>query len=129
MGIKDQIQILVVDDMSTSRGLIIQSLEEIGIKNIHYAADANQALSILSKVKIHIVLSDYNMPNANGIQLLSAIRKNANTKSLGFILITGRADKSIIDSGKSLGMNNFIKKPFSTDELKACLESVTGRIS
>lgn len=129
MGIKEQIQILVVDDMSTSRGLIIQSLEEIGIKNIHNAADATQALSILSKTKVHIILSDYNMPNINGVQLLSSVRKNPTTKSIGFILITGRADKAIIDSGKLLGMNNFIKKPFTTDELKTCIESVTGRLN
>lgn len=129
MRIKEQIHILVVDDMSTSRGLIIQALEEIGVKNIHHAADASQALAIVSKIKIHIILSDYNMPNITGIQLLNTIRSNQSTKSTGFILITGRADKAIIDAGKSLGMNNFIKKPFTTNELKLCLESVTGKLS
>ncbi|MFB9223324.1 response regulator [Paracoccus cavernae] len=129
MSIKEKIHILVVDDMSTSRGLIIQALEEIGIKNIHHAADASQALAVISKTKIHIILSDYNMPHITGIQLLNAIRSNPSTKSTGFILITGRADKTIIDTGKSLGMNNFIKKPFTTSELKLCLESVTGSLN
>ncbi|WP_255266451.1 hypothetical protein [Thioclava sp. ES.031] len=56
------------------------------------------------------------------------MRKNARTKGLGFILITGRADREIVDTGRRLGMNNFIKKPFTPPELKACIEAVVGRL-
>lgn len=129
MGIKDQLQIMVVDDMSTSRGLIVQALEAMGLKNIHHAADGNEALATLSKRPVHLILSDYNMPGMDGLQLLHALRGNQATKSIGFVLITGRADKAIIDKGKSLGMNNFIKKPFTPADLKNCLEAVVGRIA
>ncbi|WBU58171.1 response regulator [Paracoccus sediminicola] len=128
MSLKDQIHILVVDDMSTSRGLIVQALETMGIANIHHAASGPEALDLIAKKPAHLVLSDYNMPGMDGIELLRHLRGNPKTKGVGFILITGKADKEIVDSGKALGMNNFIKKPFGAPDLKACLEAVVGRL-
>lgn len=127
MSIKDKLHVMVVDDMSTSRGLIVQALEAMGIKNVHHAADGQEALSKIAQRPVHLVLSDFNMPGMDGLTLLRSLRSNVPTKGVGFILITGRADKEIIDRGKSLGMNNFIKKPFAPAELKACLEAVIGR--
>lgn len=127
MSIKDQLHIMVVDDMSTSRGLIVQALEAMGIRNVHSAGDGQEALAKIAKRPVHLVLSDFNMPGMDGLELLRALRGNAPTKGVGFILITGRADKDIIDRGKALGMNNFIKKPFAPQDLKSCLEAVIGR--
>ncbi|MDO5528120.1 MAG: response regulator [Paracoccus sp. (in: a-proteobacteria)] len=128
MSLKDQIQILVVDDMSTSRGLIVQALESFGIRNIHAASSGDEALSAIARQPVHLVLSDYNMPGMSGIELLKNLRQGAATKGVGFILITGKADKETVDAGKALGMNNFIKKPFGNPDLKACLEAVVGRL-
>ena len=128
MSKRDILQVLVVDDMSTSRGLIVQSLEAMGIKKVEHAASGQEACGILSRKPIHLVISDYNMPDMDGIQLLKTIRQNGPTQKLGFILITGRPDSAILNQGRTLGMNNFIKKPFTTHELKACLEAVVGRL-
>lgn len=128
MSLKDQIHILVVDDMSTSRGLIVQALEAMGIANIHHVASGPEAIDLLGRKPVHLVLSDYNMPEMDGIQLLKHLRSYAATKGVGFILITGKADKAIVDAGKALGMNNFIKKPFGPQDLKSCLEAVVGRL-
>lgn len=128
MSLKDQIHILVVDDMSTSRGLIVQALEAMGIVNIHHVASGPEAIELLGRTPVHLVLSDYNMPAMDGIQLLQHIRSTPRTKGVGFILITGKADKTIVDSGKALGMNNFIKKPFGPQDLRSCLEAVVGRL-
>ena len=128
MSLKDQIHILVVDDMSTSRGLIVQALEAMGIQNIHHVASGPEAVELLGRNPVHLVLSDYNMPGMDGIQLLQHIRTSPKTKAIGFILITGKADKAVVDSGKALGMNNFIKKPFGPADLKSCLEAVVGRL-
>ena len=68
------------------------------------------------------------MPDMDGIQLLQQLRTNPKTKNVGFILITGKADRAVIENGKTLGMNNFIKKPFGPQELKSCLEAVVGRL-
>ena len=128
MALRDQLRVLVVDDMSTSRGLIMQALDAMGIRQVGCATDGQSALQSLEAKPVHLVISDYNMPGMDGLQFLQAMRKNARTKGLGFILITGRADREIIETGRRLGMNNFIKKPFTPPELKACIEAVVGRL-
>lgn len=126
MALRDQIRIMVVDDMSTSRGLITQALDNFGIRNISTAEDGASALDILAKHPVHLVISDYNMPNMDGLKLLHSLRAGPKTKGVGFILITGRAEQEIIDYGRKLGMNNFIKKPFEPNDLKKCIETVVG---
>ena len=119
---------MVVDDMSTSRGLITQALDAMGIAQVGYASDGPGALAAIAKSPVHLVISDYNMPGMDGLQLLHALRTDARTKGVGFILITGRADKEIIDKGRKLGMNNFLKKPFEPQNLRTCIEAVVGRL-
>ncbi|SMP33978.1 response regulator [Shimia sagamensis] len=126
MSLKDKLHILVVDDMSTSRGLITQALDEIGIVNYRTENDGAQAWRSLAAKPVHLILSDFNMPGMDGLQLLEGIRGNKATARTGFILITGRADPDTINKGVKLGMNNFIKKPFQTAQLKACIEKVVG---
>jgi len=126
MALRDQIRIMVVDDMSTSRGLITQALEAFGVQNVSTAENGTDALQVLSKKPVHMVISDYNMPNMDGLHLLQHLRANEKTKGVGFILITGRAEQQIIDYGKKLGMNNFLKKPFEPAELRKCIEAVVG---
>ena len=128
MALRDQIRIMVVDDMSTSRGLITQALDAFGISNVASTADGATALKALETQPVHLVISDYNMPEMDGLQLLHRLRTGAKTKGVGFILITGKADKSIIDHGRKLGMNNFLKKPFEPKDLQACIEAVVGRL-
>lgn len=128
MALRDQLRIMVVDDMSTSRGLITQALDAMGIRQVGYATDGPSALEMLRKTPVHLVISDYNTPGMDGLQLLHALRTDARTKGLGFILITGRADKEIIDTGRRLGMNNFLKKPFTPQDLRSCIEAVVGRL-
>ena len=128
MSIRDQLRVLVVDDMSTSRGLITQALDTMGIRQVATAADGASALQTLARSPVHLVISDYNMPQMDGLQLLHALRSGAATAKVGFLLITGRADKEVIDKGRQLGMNNFIKKPFEPAGLKAAIEAIVGRL-
>ena len=128
MALRDQLRIMVVDDMSTSRGLITQALDSFGIQNVTTASDGSGALGSIAKSPVHLVISDFNMPGMSGLQLLEALRKQPKTARIGFLLITGRADKEIIDTGKKLGMNNFIKKPFQPPELRSAIEAVVGKL-
>ncbi|MEG3660387.1 response regulator [Celeribacter halophilus] len=128
MALRDQIRVMVVDDMSTSRGLITNALDSYGIRNVASAADGPSALQKLATSPVHLVISDYNMPGMDGLQLLHALRSNGPTRGVGFLLITGRADREIIDMGKRLGMNNFLKKPFNPEGLKAAIEVIVGKL-
>ncbi|MEH7827618.1 response regulator [Gemmobacter denitrificans] len=126
MSLKQSIHMMVVDDMTVSRGLIEQALDEIGVKNVQYESDPALALRKLAVKPVHLVLSDYHMPGMTGIGLLEALRTNRTTQRIGFILITGRPDKEILAQGQKLGMNNFLVKPFSTHQLRICIEKVVG---
>lgn len=128
MSLREKIQILVVDDMSTSRGLIVQALESFGIVHVRHAANGHEAMAAIAAQPVHLVISDYNMPGMDGIGLLHQLRREPQTSRVGFILITGRANSELVESGRALGMNNFITKPFTAAQLKSCLEAVVGRI-
>jgi two-component system, chemotaxis family, chemotaxis protein CheY len=126
MSLKDNIKIMVVDDMSTSRGLITQALEELGVRNVDFRKDGASALDALVANPVHLVLSDYHMPGMDGLGLLAGLRQNRVTQRIGFILISGTADRATIEQGQHLGMNNFLRKPFSTEQMRSCLQSVVG---
>ncbi|ETX16608.1 chemotaxis protein CheY [Roseivivax halodurans JCM 10272] len=126
MSLKDSLSVMVVDDMSTSRSLILMALEQIGIQHIDFTKDGQSALQKIAAKPVHLVISDYNMPGLNGLQLLEALRRNKSTSRIGFILVSGKLDKEILTTGQKLGLNNFITKPFDVPQMKTCLQSVVG---
>ncbi|WP_300512992.1 response regulator [Aliiroseovarius sp.] len=128
MALRDQLRTIVVDDMSTSRGLITQALDGFGVRHVESAADGASALQKISSWPVHLVISDMNMPGMTGLQLLHALRSAPQTRGVGFLLITGKADREIIEHGKQLGMNNFLKKPFQPDDLRRAIEAIVGRL-
>ncbi len=128
MSLRDQLRVMVVDDMSTSRGLITQALDSFGIRNVATASDGKAALAGMAKAPVHLVISDYNMPEMDGLHLLHYLRSAPQTQKTGFLLITGKADPAIINKGKQLGMNNYLAKPFQNDQLKGAIEAIVGRL-
>lgn len=128
MALAKHLQVMVVDDMTTSRWLIIDSLEQMGIKDVRTAKNGKEALTALMAKPSHLVISDMNMPELDGLGLLKELRNFNGTKSTGFILLTGSADQGLIDRGKKLGMNNFMTKPFTPQKLKSAIEAVVGRL-
>jgi two-component system chemotaxis response regulator CheY len=117
---------MVVDDMATSRELITQALDQIGIKNYVTESDGDKAYQRLVQTPVHLVLSDHNMPNISGMQLLDKLRRTPTTQKIGFILVTGRPTPDIIDQAKRLSLNNMIKKPFTAQAMQSCIEKVVG---
>ena len=126
MSLKNSLTMMVVDDMTVSRGIVEQALDEIGIAKVVYEKDGATALRRLASSPVHLVLSDYNMPGMDGLSLLEGLRTNRSTARIGFILMTGRPDRAILERGHALGMNNFITKPFTTRGLQVCIEKVVG---
>ena len=128
MALRDNIRIMVVDDMSTSRGLILQPLEMIGVKNLDFRRDGKSALDTLMRKPAHLVISDYNMPGMDGLELLKALRECKMTRRTAFILVTGSAEKDLVNRAREHGINNFLKKPFTPQSLQACIEAVVGKL-
>lgn len=128
MSLKDSLRVMIVDDMGVSRGLLVQAIEEMGIWKNQAENDGRSAYEKLVTDPVHLVLSDYNMPGMDGLQLLQALRQNQSTARVGFILVTGNPTPDLVAKGKALGLNNIIKKPFSTASMKQCIESVVGRL-
>ena len=128
MSLREKLRVMVVDDMATSRGLITQALDSFGIRNVATATDGKSAISSLARSPVHLVISDYNMPEMDGLHLLHYLRSTPQTQKIGFLLITGRADPAVINKGKQLGMNNYVAKPFQAADLKAAIESIVGRL-
>ncbi len=128
MGLKDSLRIMVVDDMSVSRGLLVQSLEEMGVWKTETESSGQTAFAKLITNPTHLVLCDYNMPGMDGLGLLQALRGNRMTQGIGFILVTGSPTPDMIEKGKALRLNNLVKKPFTTGSLKGAIESVVGKL-
>ncbi|WP_112309075.1 response regulator [Pseudogemmobacter bohemicus] len=126
MSLKDNLRVMVVDDMSVSRALISQSLEEIGIKHFATESDSGAVLGKLATSPVHLVISDMNMPGLSGLDLLAALRGNTATQKIGFILITGTPSPEVLKRGQELGLNNLIRKPFTPATVKTAIERVVG---
>jgi two-component system chemotaxis response regulator CheY len=129
MSITAQLRVLIVDDTSTSRMLIRDGLEELGVRNIFFANDGEQALQFMMSTPAHLVISDFNMPKLDGLGLLKAIRAYNATKKVPFIMLTGRGDKEVLENAIKLGVNNFLTKPFTVPALKKALEAIIGKLS
>ena len=122
-------KVLVVDDMSTMRRIIKNSLSDLGMENIVEAGDGvaawekiEQSLSEASPIEI--VLSDWNMPNMPGIELLEKIRGDDRTKTLPFLMLTAKSEPNELEEAKGCGANGYLTKPFSSGELEEELEIV-----
>lgn len=128
MSLRDSLRVAVVDDMSISRALITQSLDEMGVRHYDSEKDAKAALGKLVAQPVHLVISDMNMPGMSGLDLLEALRQNKSTQKIGFILITGTPGPDVLRRAQELGANNLVKKPFTTVTLKAAIERVVGKL-
>lgn len=117
--------ILVVDDFNTMRRIVKQCLKQLGFDNITEAEDGQIALNkLLATPDFKLIISDWNMPNMMGIDLLKAVRADERFKSIPFLMVTAEAQKeNIIEAAKS-GVSNYIIKPFTPDSMQQKLEAI-----
>jgi len=129
MPAASSIRTLVVDDQLTMRALVRNGLQTLGFTDITEAGDGEDALRSILTRPVHLVISDYNMPKVDGLELLRAIRSHEPIKSTAFIMLTGRADKELVQKAVQYGVNNYLVKPFTVQQLKEKLERVFGSLT
>jgi two-component system chemotaxis response regulator CheY len=116
--------ILVVDDFSTMRRIVKTCLKQLGFENIEEADDGQAALTKLQNGAFQFVVSDWNMPNMMGIDLLKAVRADAKLKATPFLMVTAEAQKEDIIEAAKAGVSNYIIKPFTADVLQQKMEAI-----
>ena len=120
-------KVLVVDDMSTMRRIIKNVLRQIGYTSVEEAADGKEALEKLKGGGFGLVVSDWNMPVMSGIELLKAIRADAELKTLPVLMVTAEAQKENIIEAVQAGVSNYVVKPFTAEALLEKLTKVFAK--
>lgn len=123
MGIENT-KFLVVDDFSTMRRIVRNLLKELGFNNVQEAEDGVEALSKLRADTYDFVVSDWNMPNMTGIELLRAIRADDKLKHLPVLMVTAEAKKENIIEAAKAGASGYVVKPFTAATLDEKLKKI-----
>ena len=125
-----EMKILVVDDFSTMRRIIKNLLRDLGFNNTDEADDGLTALPMLKSGKYDLLVTDWNMPGMQGIDLLKAVRADADEslKSIPVLMVTAEQKKEQIVEAAQSGVNGYIVKPFTALILKEKLEKIFARI-
>jgi len=118
------IKVLVVDDFSTMRRIVKNALKQIGFTQTVEADDGTTALEVLKQEDVGLIISDWNMPKMSGLDLLKAVKSDAATKDIPFIMVTAEAQKENVLQAVQAGVSNYVVKPFTADNLQEKLKDV-----
>ncbi|WKE67446.1 chemotaxis response regulator CheY [Gallaecimonas kandeliae] len=121
-------KILIVDDFSTMRRIIKNLMRDLGFNNCHEADDGSTALPMLQNGDFEFVITDWNMPGMQGIDLLRAIRADDKLKHLPVLMVTAEAKREQIIAAAQAGVNGYVVKPFTAATLKEKLDKIFERI-
>jgi two-component system chemotaxis response regulator CheY len=121
-------KILIVDDFSTMRRIIKNLLRDLGFNNTHEADDGNTALPMLKTGDFDFLITDWNMPGMQGIDLLRAVRADGNMATLPVLLVTAESKKDQIVMAAEAGVNGYIVKPFTAATLEEKINKIFERI-
>mgnify|MGYP001247764265 CR=1 FL=1 len=117
MGLEGK-KILVVDDSSTIRAIIKKQLKDMGFTNVILADDGAAGFKIANESDIDLIISDWNMPKMTGLEFLKAVRADEKLKETAFMLLTSVDDKDSISEALKAGVNQYIIKPFTANQLQ-----------
>ena len=123
-----KMKILVIDDFSTMRRIVKNILKQLGFENIEEAEDGVQAYSKLQNGGFGFVVSDWNMPNMDGIELLRKVRSDPALKDIPFLMVTAEAEKEKVVEAIKSGVNNYIVKPFTAEVLKEKMDKIFEKL-
>lgn len=121
-------KILIVDDFATMRRIVRNLLRDLGFKNTTEADDGSTALPMLKNGEFDFVITDWNMPNMQGIDLLQAMRADEKLKKIPVLMVTAEAKREQIVKAATAGVNGYVVKPFTAETLKAKIDKIFERI-
>lgn len=123
------IKVMVVDDQTSMRAMIRRTLQDLGFKDVRDKPSAVEALPAIQADRVHLIISDFNMPDMDGLEFLEAVRSDAVIGKTVFIMLTGSADRELVQKAAALGVNNYLVKPFAPAALKEKIERVFGELT
>lgn len=118
--------VLVADDSRVMRRIIIRALNDIGLNDVVEAGDGDEALTMFRAQEIALVLTDWNMPNRNGLEVIQGIRATGST--IPIIMITTESEKARVFSAIEAGVSDYLIKPFDAETLRKKLERHMGSL-
>jgi len=121
-------KILIVDDFSTMRRIIKNLLRDLGFNNTQEADDGLTALPMLQAEKFDFLVTDWNMPGMQGIDLLKAVRADPGLANLPVLMVTAESKRDQIVEAAQAGVSGYIVKPFTAQTLKEKLEKIFERV-
>jgi len=119
-GATDMTRVLVADDSSTMRKIILRSLQAVGVTDAVEAQDGAEAVSLFKPGEFDLVLTDWNMPGKTGLEVIQEIR--AQDKNVPIIMVTTEAEKGRVMQAIQAGVSDYLVKPFTADTLREKLE-------
>ena len=129
MSVDKNLKILIVDDFATMRKVIRNLLKQGGYENIVEAEDGAAALKVLKSQPVDFIISDWNMPNMSGLELLKAVRADDELKALPFLMVTAEALKDNVVAAVKAGVSNYIVKPFTAEVLNEKIEKIVKSLA
>jgi two-component system chemotaxis response regulator CheY len=129
MPVASTLKVLIVDDQNSVRQMTRMTLEQLGVRQVHEAENGKVAMETACIQPVDLIISDYNMPEMDGLELLRAVRGHPAVRKLPFILLTGRGDRELVVKAAQAGVNNYLVKPFTPQGLREKIEQVIGKLS
>lgn len=121
---KEEMTVLVVDDFSAMRGKMMDMLSELGFTKLEEAEDGEMALNRIKRGGVDLVISDWNMPDMAGMELLSAIRASKQARDLLFMMVTAESERKNAAAALEAGADDFVVKPLNTKMMREKLEQL-----
>ena len=124
---------LVIDDMAVMRKIIVKQLETFGYKSVETAENGKEALqkvldSVKNGIPFQFIISDWNMPEMSGLELLKALKANKDVANIPFLMVTAEGEKDQIMAAISAGVTNYVVKPFSPQTFKEKIDLILKKI-
>ncbi len=122
-------KVLVVDDFATMRKIVRNILKQIGFEDILEAEDGTAALRLIKNDQVGLVVTDWNMPNMSGLDLLREIRQNPQTTNLPVLMVTAEGLKENVMEAVKAGVSNYVVKPFTAEVLQEKIENIFKKMA